>query len=262
MSVIALADRARGNAAQAGSLKFLSIGRTHPGCVRALNEDAFLDRSDLGLWVVADGMGGHQAGEVASAMIVERLAKVSAFSSAYAFRNAVCMTLHDVNAELIRRSQDLQTGTIGSTVVALLAHQGHFACVWAGDSRAYLYRDGELRPITRDHSFVQNLIDAGKLSRDEGSKHHSAHVITRAVGASGALELDSAYGPVFPGDRFILCSDGLTGSVRESEIAHLLARPPLEGALERMLSCALSRGAPDNVTAVLIAAESTRRPKS
>ncbi len=264
MNALAFAreTRARAYAPHLGGLKFLSVGRSHEGRVRKLNEDAFLDRADIGLWAVADGMGGHDGGDVASAMVVDALSQVSAFSSAYAFRNAVCMALHDVNMRLLARAEQRGGGVMGSTVAVLLVHQGHYACVWAGDSRAYLYRGGELRPLTRDHSVVQGLIDAGELSRDEGRRHASAHVITRAVGAAQTLELETVHGIVRPGDRFLLCSDGLTGLVKESELGQFIKRPPFETALERMLNCALSRGAPDNVTAILVGAESLAPPPS
>lgn len=238
-----------------GALKFLSVGRSDVGCVRKLNEDAFLDRPEIGLWAVADGMGGHDAGEVASATVIEALRGVDAFRSAYGFRHATCLALHEANARLRERCDDLAGGICGSTIAALLVHQGHYACVWAGDSRIYLYRDGEMRRLTRDHSVVQSLVDAGCLSDDQARSHQSSHVITRAVGAHLTLELESVHGQVRAGDRFLLCSDGLTGLVRDGELADFLRRPPLEAALEKMIAAALSRGGADNVTAILVAAE-------
>ncbi len=236
-----------------GAFKFLSVGRTHAGCVRDHNEDAFLNRPDIGLWAVADGMGGHESGEVASAAVIAALSGVLNFSTAYAFRDAVAQAIEQANAELGRLS--LGHGTMGSTVVSLLAHEGHYACLWAGDSRAYLYRAGTLKRLTRDHSLVQEMVDTGALSEERARLHPQANVITRAVGAHAELDLDAVFGAVQAGDRFLLCSDGLTGVVSDRELASAMIRAPLEAAAERLLDRALARGAPDNVTLVLIAAE-------
>jgi serine/threonine protein phosphatase PrpC len=237
-----------------GAFKFLSVGRTHVGCVRSLNEDALLNRADVGLWAVADGMGGHEGGEVASAAVINALDTVSTFSTAFAFHDAAAQALASANAKLIDHAG--LAGTIGSTVVTLLAHGGHYACLWAGDSRAYLYRAGALKRLTRDHSVVQGMIDAGAISEERASSHPRANVITRAVGAHEQLNLESANGAIHAGDRFLLCSDGLTRVVTDRELAEAMIRAPLEAAAERLLERALARGAPDNVTLILIAAES------
>lgn len=254
-ALLARRTRHANGAGHLGAFKFLSLGSTHAGRVRTLNEDAFLDRADIGLWAVADGMGGHECGEVASARVVAELGEVTAFGSAYAFRHGVCDALLRANDALQALAAERMSGAIGATVVALLVHQGHYACVWAGDSRAYLYRGGQLRRLTRDHSVVQALVDSGHVRHDQARGHARSNVITRAVGAHRALELDSVHGGIQPGDRFLLCSDGLTAVVDDREIADLLMRPPLQGAVERLINKALARGAPDNVTALLIGAE-------
>jgi serine/threonine-protein phosphatase Stp1 len=236
-----------------GAFKFLSVGRTHVGCVRNLNEDACLNRADIGLWAVADGMGGHQGGDVASATVVAALEGVSNFSTAYAFRDAAAQALTEANTKLVHLAAD--RGTMGSTVVALLAHEGHYACLWAGDSRAYLYRAGALKRLTRDHSVVQDMVDAGAISEERARTHPRANVITRAVGAHDRLDLENVFGAIQPGDRFLLCSDGLTAVVADREIAEHMIRAPLEAAAEKLLDHALARGAPDNVTLVLVSAE-------
>ncbi|HET9231785.1 MAG TPA: PP2C family serine/threonine-protein phosphatase [Vitreimonas sp.] len=236
-----------------GAFKFLSVGRTHVGCVRSLNEDAVLNRADIGLWAVADGMGGHEGGEVASAAVVDALSGVFNFTTAYAFRDAAAQALVEANTKLVELSAE--RGTMGSTVVTLLAHEGHYACLWAGDSRAYLYRAGALKRLTRDHSVVQEMVDAGAITEDRARAHPRANVITRAVGAREQLEIDSVFGSIQAGDRFLLCSDGLTGVVTEREIAEHMIRAPLEAAAERLIDQALARGAPDNVSLVLLAAE-------
>jgi len=239
-----------------GGYKFLSMGRTHTGCVRTLNEDAFIDRSEIGLWAVADGMGGHDCGEVASARVVEALGAVKSLGSAYAFRHGVCSALRDANAALLAHAAERMSGPIGATVAALLMYQGHYACVWAGDSRVYLCRNKEVRRLTRDHSVVQALVDSGALRQDNARAHRQANVITRAVGAHSELELDSVHGRVQAGDRFLLCSDGLTAVMGDAEIGELMMRSPLQSAVDALISRALSRGAPDNVTAIVVTAES------
>ena len=234
-------------------LMFESAARTHVGKVRKLNEDNFCERRDVGLWAVADGMGGHQAGEVASAMIVEALDGVDDFSSGYAFLDDVRGGIQRVNRSLIAKAAVMAPGSlIGSTAVVLLAFAGHYACLWAGDSRAYLLRDGRFEQITRDHSRIQELIDSGSLSRTEARSYARSNVITRAVGVTDRLALDMHQGPVEPGDVFLLCSDGLTGMVEDREIAGLLADPSLDAAAEAMIALTLERGAKDNVTVVLV----------
>ncbi len=233
-------------------LMFESAARTHVGKVRKLNEDNYCERLDVGLWAVADGMGGHQAGEVASAMIVEALQGVDDFSSGYAFLDDVRGSIQRVNRTLIAKAAVMAPGSlIGSTAVVLLAFAGHYACLWAGDSRAYLLRDGRFEQITRDHSRIQELIDAGSLSPTEARSYARSNVITRAVGVTDRLALDMHQGPLEPGDVFLLCSDGLTGMVDDREIAGLIADPSLETAAEALIALTLERGAKDNVTVVL-----------
>jgi serine/threonine protein phosphatase PrpC len=238
-------------------LAFGVAHRTDAGQVRGLNEDRLLSRPEAGLWAVADGMGGHAAGEVASGLIVEALADLGDYGSGYAYLNAVQEALRQVNGDLVARAAaDSSTGgVIGSTVVALLIFQDHFACVWAGDSRAYQLRGGQLQRLTRDHSVVQQLVDAGALTPQQARLDRRANVVTRALGAHDGLDLDLAHGEVRPGDRFLLCSDGLTGVVEDEEIAALLAAPSLQSAADALLAKAHDRGSPDNVTLVLIEAK-------
>lgn len=236
-------------------LVFESASRTHVGKVRRLNEDNFCDRGEIGLWAVADGMGGHQAGEVASGLIVEALGAVDDLSSGYAFLDDVRDSIQRVNRTLIARAAVMSPGSlIGSTVVTLLAFSGYYACLWAGDSRGYLLRQGRFEQITRDHSRMQELIDSGSLSRAEAKSYSRSNVITRAVGVTDRLALDMQQGPVEAGDVFLLCSDGLTGMMDDREIARLMQVPSLEEAAEAMIETTLERGAKDNVTVVLVRA--------
>ena len=234
-------------------LVFASAARTHVGLVRKLNEDNFCDRPEVGLWAVADGMGGHQAGEVASGLIVEALAQVDDVSSGYAFLDDVRGSIQRVNRALIAKAAVMAPGSlIGSTVVMLLAFAGHYACLWAGDSRGYLLRGGRFEQITRDHSRMQELIDAGSLSRNEARSYARSNVITRAVGVTDRLALDMHQAPLEPGDVFLLCSDGLTGMLDDREIAAILQQSSLDAAADMLIAQTLERGAKDNVTVVLV----------
>ncbi|MDP3854191.1 PP2C family serine/threonine-protein phosphatase [Phenylobacterium sp.] len=234
---------------------FQTASRTHVGLSRSLNEDRFLARPEIGLWAVADGMGGHQAGDLASLRVVEALVGLGRFGSGYAYLNAVRDRLADANADLMAHAATLSPGAvIGSTVVVLLAHEDHYACVWAGDSRVYLRRGGALMRITHDHSLMQELIDSGALDEQEARKRRISNVITRAVGATDTLELSETHGDIRPGDVFLLCSDGLTGLVEDHELGAVLALDDLEAAADRLLSLTLKRGAKDNVTLMLVRA--------
>lgn len=238
----------------AAPLRFRSEARSHPGHVRAHNEDGFLDRPERALWAVADGMGGHEQGAAASALVIGHLAALGPFDSGFAFINGVEAALTEANAALVARRAALGAIT-GATVVALLIHERHAACLWAGDSRAYHLNGGVLRLLTRDHSLLQALQDGGGL-RDLAASP-PANLITRAVGAADTLDLERGFIEVAPGDRFLLCSDGLTGVVEEDEISALLQDVPIAEGADRLLARALAAGAPDNVT--LIIAEASLR---
>jgi serine/threonine-protein phosphatase Stp1 len=233
--------------------RFRSWAVTHPGARRSHNEDAYVDRPDLGLWAVADGAGGHAAGEVASSMIAEALeaipSELSAAELLAEVRLAIERTHVALREEAARRGPDVM---VASTVVVMMARGEHFACLWAGDSRAYLLRAGAMRQITRDHSLVQELLEAGAIGPDEVENHPRANVITRAVGAElDEFELDKVSDRLLPGDRFLLCSDGLCKTLREAELASLLGAidgvPP-----QALIDAALAMNVSDNVTAVTV----------
>lgn len=232
--------------------RFVSWAVTHPGAVRRHNEDSFVDRPDLGLWAVADGAGGHDSGEVAAAMLKQTLEGIPAGLAGGALMAEVRVRVEGVHQAL--RAEAAKRGPrsiIASTLVVLLAEGGEVACLWAGDARAYRLRDGTLAQMTRDHSLVQSLVDAGAITAAEAERHPRANVITRAVGAEDALELEEVRQGLAAGDRFLLCSDGLNKAVPEAELAALLAGPL---PAERLVDAALARRASDNVTVVAIAA--------
>lgn len=230
---------------------FDCASRSHVGHRRKLNEDAVLACPERGIWAVADGMGGHEAGEVASAMVIEALARSAA--AAPDRIDDVIGALEAVNDTLILlgRSEGQQR-TIGSTVVGLVADHGEYRCFWAGDSRGYRLREGALLQLTRDHSLVQDLVDAGMIEAAEAENHPNANVVTRAVGAMDRLRVDAVGGELLRGDTFLLASDGLTRLVGEAELSARLAAGDLEHAAQDLLDLALARGAPDNVSLVIV----------
>jgi protein phosphatase/serine/threonine-protein phosphatase Stp1 len=227
---------------------------TNVGAVRKHNEDNMLSRPDLGLWVVADGAGGHDSGEVASGMIVAELDRLPRHLTGSEVLAQVRLTMNRVHQALREEAESRGGGSmIASTFVSLIIRDNHFACLWAGDSRAYLLRHGVLSQISRDHSLVQELVDSGNLAPEDAEHHPHANVITRAVGAdSETLELDKVIGIAEPGDRFLLCSDGLCKTLSEAEIASLLGAPDGVPPSELLIAAALSHGVNDNVTAVVV----------
>ncbi|MBO9499379.1 MAG: serine/threonine-protein phosphatase [Novosphingobium sp.] len=227
--------------------------RTHVGLKRKLNEDSVLGLPDKALWAVADGMGGHEAGEVASAKVVEALSELPDGQHPEQQAGLAVKALTRVNQELIDLGHEgIEHKTIGSTVVGLSIGDGQYRCFWAGDSRAYRIRDGGIVQITRDHSLVQDLIAAKMLEPEDAESHPNANVITRAVGAAEELKVDTVGGVAFHGDIFVLGSDGLTRLVSQIEILAALYSKPIEDAADALLAKVLERGAPDNVSFVIV----------
>jgi len=232
---------------------FECVSRTHPGLKRKVNEDSILVRTERGLWAVADGMGGHEAGDVASSSVVEALSIVPPNANLQRFASDAMTALQNVNHQLIQLArQGTHSRTIGSTVVSLVISGDQFACLWAGDSRAYRVREGEIAQLTRDHSLVQDLIDAGMLAPADAEGHPNANVVTRAVGATEELNVDVSTGDTREGDLFILASDGLTRVVNDDLIYGELTSKPMEQAADQLVDMVLERGAPDNVSFVIV----------
>ena len=231
---------------------FECVTRTHVGLRRKVNEDSLLECTERGLWAVADGMGGHEAGEVASAMVIEALAGLPITNNLEADTANAVSAMIRVNQELIVLARsDIHPRTIGSTVVGLIIRDGQYRCFWAGDSRAYRVRRGVIRQLTRDHSLVQDLVEAGMIAPDEAHNHPNANVITRAVGAAETLIVDTVGGDARPGDQFLLASDGLTRLVDDGEMRDELAEFEPSEAAGKLLDAVLVRGAPDNVSLII-----------
>ena len=226
---------------------------TDQGVRRQHNEDAVIALPHIGLWAVADGMGGHEAGDVASRMVIEELANVARPTSFSFFIDAVEDALRTVNDRLRQHAAETFAGRMmGSTVVSLLKSEGYGACLWAGDSRLYRLHQGQLQQVSRDHSQVQQLLDSGVLTAEQAEHHPNANVITRAVGGAEQLVVDVAMFEVAPADRFLLCSDGLYNEMSRARLAELLAQGSHEQAARLLLDEALAAGARDNVSLIVL----------
>jgi len=227
--------------------------RSEVGRVRALNQDAFL--AEPPVFAVADGMGGHDAGEVASTLTVSRLETL--VRSDPPDISEVSTELHAINGMLQDASVDGSRVQMGTTAVGLCVVKNGGVLSWLvvniGDSRAYSVAGGEMVQMTRDHSYVQQLVDSGHISQAQARTHPEKNVITQALGLTSAIEPDFWIRPIRAGERFLLCSDGLTGEVADDEIASILCGPGSpEEAVGRLTALALEHGGRDNVTLIVV----------
>ena len=233
-------------------MKIDYVVRTHAGS-RSRNEDAVLARPDKGLWAVADGMGGHQHGDVASALLMEALDQSASEGDLQCRSAAAVAAIEAANRRLFEMGRGGPSGhTIGSTIVALLIDPAAFVCLWAGDSRGYVAHGGRLQQLTRDHSLVQDLVDAGQITPAEALSHPGGHIVTRAAGASARLAVDRRDGAIGAAAVFLLASDGLTRVMTDAEIGEAIAAADLATGADEMIRTCLVRGAPDNVSFVLL----------
>jgi protein phosphatase len=232
-----------------------TAAHTDVGLRRRGNEDRFAVDADLGLCLVADGMGGHNAGQVASALAATtvlaslRERKSSDASASERLRSA----LEDANRAIYQAArQNPQYGGMGTTIVALLAEGERAALAHVGDSRAYRMRGGRIRQLTDDHSMVGELLRRNEITADDARDHPHRHMLTRALGVRGHVQPDLAELTLAPGDLFVLCSDGLTTHVEDHEIAKLVGEArDLDAACATAIELANRRGGEDNITVVL-----------
>ncbi|MFK7886653.1 MAG: PP2C family serine/threonine-protein phosphatase [Gammaproteobacteria bacterium] len=236
--------------------RWTSAGATNVGCVRRVNEDTYVDLSASGLWVVADGMGGHAAGDYASGLIAEALSDVGQHEDAEEFLDDVERRLNEVNRRLFERSIEAER-TMGSTVAAVLAFDNSFVALWAGDSRVYCRSSRGLEQVTRDHSQVEELVAMGELAREDADNHPMSNVITRAVGGARRLRLEARLQDIGDGDRVLVCSDGLFKDLKVDDLDRILASGSPREAVTQLIDEALLRGGGDNITAVVIDFEAT-----
>ena len=237
-------------------MKLVTAACTDVGLRRQANEDSFATAPELGLYVVADGMGGHRAGKVASELATEHaLRAIQALQGATAspaekLRQAVSCANREIH-ETAKSNEDLSG--MGTTLVAILAGEERVALAHVGDSRAYLIRAGRIRQLTDDHSLVGELVRRRQISEDDAREHPHRHVLTRALGVAPTTQPDLAELTPAPGDTFVLCSDGLTTHLRDAEILELVQQDPeLQKACDTLVACANHRGGVDNVTVVLV----------
>jgi protein phosphatase len=234
-------------------LAWRSAGQSRRGPRREVNEDAFLDAGERGLWVVADGMGGHTAGDLASDGICRELAALDLYPTINESIARIETALRRVNVGL--RSEARSRGSdvlIGSTFAALLIRGRHAVCLWSGDSRAYLARGDTLYQLTRDHKLVEDLVCSGEIQAEDAARHPHRHVVTRAIGADDTVHIDLNHVTLADGDRLLLCTDGLSDCLAPQIIADTLRDDPRD-SVHRLLDAGDLRGRKDDATAVAIA---------
>jgi len=225
---------------------------THVGKVRKVNEDSVASLPAHGIWVVSDGMGGYEGGDFASQSVVDSVAMLDPDMPPGDMLRSLRNALFAAHATIQSEADRLGGKTIGATVVTLIVAQEHFACLWAGDSRLYRLRDGELEQLTTDHSIVASLVLAGQMTWDEAESHPQSNAITRAVGIGDDLELDKIRGETNQGDRFLLCSDGLNKYAPSHVLRNALTGTPIEIVADKLMNIALDGGGADNISVVVV----------
>ena len=240
---------------EALQLRWTSAARSEIGLVRSNNEDAVLDRPARRMWAVADGMGGHAYGEIASRMTVDALDALPLDEALPHAVAAVRACLLGVNDALVAEAAARNVPVIGTTLVLLLASNRTGACVWAGDSRIYLCRGGSLHQLTRDHNQFEELQARNHLSPADAAAYPGATMITRALGAATTLELDEVQVQVSDGDIFLLCSDGLSNAVDPEDIFGALTGGDCTQAADTLIRLALAGGGRDNISVVVVRAD-------
>ncbi|WKE65743.1 protein phosphatase 2C domain-containing protein [Gallaecimonas kandeliae] len=245
-------------------MRINSTGFTHRGGTRDHNEDAFLEFRELNVWVVADGMGGYQAGDVASQLICDTVdSEIRQLEKGKLTPLKITDALKKANQKIrLYGKQFLDDQTVGSTVVSLMINEGEFHLFWVGDSRCYLLRDGQLRQLSRDHSQVADMVEEGVITEDQAESHPLAHVITRAVGVDEDLEVDSLSGPLQEGDVFLLCSDGISKEFKTLELESFIREGKLDEASMAIMHAALVKKSKDNITCILVKVENDCYPVS
>ncbi len=234
-------------------LNIHAAGLTDVGLVRKANEDSILLMTEQSFWLVADGMGGHANGALASQTAVSGFKALQLSEGFEEAINEIADRMHAVNSRLFHMNSEAEDGQMGTTAISLLVRGDKFAVIWVGDSRAYIYRRGGLFQISVDHTHVQDLVDEGILSPDEAKDHPMGHVLTRALGVQDSVQVDVVQDMMEPGDRIILCSDGLTGPVSDDKIRQIVAQGNIDIAVTDLIGAAHEGGAADNVTVIIVA---------
>ena len=226
--------------------------KTHVGLKRKVNEDSVLALPGHDIWVVSDGMGGHEAGDFASRLIADSIATIPQGLEPGDRMHALRDAIQKAHRIIVQEAEDRGRGVIGATVAALIMANGHFVGLWAGDSRIYRLRDGHIEMLTTDHSAVAEFVTSGRMTWDEAEQYPQSNAITRAVGVGDDLDLDKVRGETRSGDRFLLCSDGLTKYATFSILERTLKRFPLETVSDELVQIALTGGGADNISVIVI----------
>ncbi|MBL4762154.1 MAG: serine/threonine-protein phosphatase [Gammaproteobacteria bacterium] len=236
-------------------LSWSSSAKTHVGRVRKINEDCLLDMPAQGLWAVADGMGGLSAGDVASQHLVAKLGQFKTTNTLTNSINQIESLILEANQDLKRMGEELGKGkSMGTTVAALFTDGDHAIILWAGDSRIYRYRDGELLRLSEDHSFVEELVRIGVLSPEQAENHPASNIVSRAVGVEDKLLVDVEYFKAMPSDIYILCSDGLFKELSEDNIKSQIIND-LPECCANLVAAAVTAGGGDNISVIAVKVE-------
>ena len=237
------------------SFNISSSGVTHTGHVRSKNEDSILVNTDENVWIVADGMGGHHAGDFASQTITNNL---SLFKQHDSLDDSILLLEENIlNSNSIIRKKSYKLGrnaTIGSTVVCVYVWQNFLFTFWAGDSRLYRFRQGKLQRLTEDHSYVEELVRMGKIEARDAEEHPAANVVLKAVGIDDHLCMDFEYFELEDGDIYIICSDGLYKDLDEENIAPIIEShtEDMNELSEALLASSLDAGGTDNTSIITL----------
>lgn len=247
-------------------MRVVSAGITDVGLKRDHNEDNYLINEELNLFVVADGMGGHAGGEYASAIAVNTVEEIIASMGVGANTSDPVEATREKLGQAVRlagrriyekAAEQPEYRGMGTTAVVLLLHAGNAFVAHVGDSRLYLVRAGGVEQVTEDHSLIAEQVREGLMTEEEAKNHHMRNVITRSLGYQEDVEVDVTVRALRRGDRFLLCSDGLSGYLEPDEIRRLLEQQGPLGAGKAMVSTACERGGEDNITAVVVRVEET-----
>ena len=225
---------------------------TNVGKVRKLNEDSIVALPDQNIWAVSDGMGGHAGGDFASQTVIEQILMVPSDLNARDSMVSVRNSFFEAHTIIRDEADRIGVSTMGATIVAMLIADNHFVAFWAGDSRLYRVRDGSIDMLTSDHSVVAELVHLGELTWDEAENHPQSNAITRAVGVGDELEVDKVRGELETGDRYLLCSDGLTKYATFDILLSAMTGTPIETVSEKLLTIALDGGGADNISIIVI----------
>jgi len=231
---------------------FYHCSQTDVGLVRKINEDSMVSVPELGAFLVADGMGGHSGGDFASQALVAKINQIDRKLPSGEVMKAMRSAILEAHYAILEEADRRGGGNIGTTAVGLILAERHFVCLWVGDSRLYHCRNGKMVQLSRDHSLVNDLLESGQITEEQAVDHPHGNVITRAVGVGEALEIDKLRGTYEPGDRFLLCSDGLSGFVTDEVISQFLTTAPMATICGELIDLALKGGGRDNITAIVI----------